>query len=157
MTKQKSKPIVHTSRDGIKFWVDADLHMILTDRPNTYLDHVRYGPFSGVYKRLVLYLDNHPIEFAGPDGMPYEFQLERNPAGDPIMLTTWQFSSLGSRGDHFTSRAQQDLAVRLITDMLSNFNRDWIGAWHAEKQTATVEFSDGFQTALHEGRYIRED
>ncbi|TQV78986.1 hypothetical protein [Denitrobaculum tricleocarpae] len=71
------------------------------------------------------------------------------------MLALWRFSGLGELGDHFTSRAQQDRAVRLLTDMLTNFNGDWVGARVGEKQMATVEFSRQFQDALGQGRHIQ--
>lgn len=152
----KRDPIIHTSRDGIKFWVERDSHRISTDQPDTYLEQVGIGSASGMYHCLVLHLDGHPIEFGGPDGLPYEFRREENPAGDPPMLAFWRFSGLSRLGDHFTSRAQQDRAVRLLTDMLTNFSRNWVGARVGEKQTATVEFSDEFQDALDQGLYIKK-
>ncbi len=152
----KANPIIHTSRDGIKFWVEYDSHRILTDKPDTYLEELKIGSVAATWFRLVLHLDGHPIEFAGPDGMPYEFRREHNPAGAPPMLAFWRFSGLGELGDHFTSRAQQDRAVRLLTDMLINFKRDWVGARIGETQTATVEFSQQFQVALDQGHCIRK-
>lgn len=151
----KAGPIIHTSRDGIKFWVDSDSFRILTDEPDTYLEEVHYGSMGGMYRRLVLNLEGHPIEFAGSDDMPYEYRLEENPAGDPPMSAFWRFSGLSTLGDHFTSRAQQDRAVRLLTDMLTNFNRGWASAQLGQKQSATVEFSQQFQDALDQGLYIR--
>ena len=155
MVAHKPKAIVNTSRDGLKFWVDADSRKVLTNQPDTYLEEVRYGPMGGVFRRLVMYIEGHPIEFSGPDDMPYEFIMERNQHPPPIMLSTWKFSGLSTRGNHFTSRAQQDQAVRLITEMLSNFNGGWNGARRGESSFATVEFSDEFQQALSDGHYIK--
>jgi hypothetical protein len=161
-TNKPEKAIVYTAHDGTKFWVDADIMRIHTDRPETFLEVVPYGPMSR-WSRTILTLDGVSIEFCGPDEMPLERSLSENPDGSLPLLATWEIHGITAkdfaglnreRANGFPSREHQEKALDLIVDILSKFIGSWNSLRHGKDFGAEVVISTEFQQQLENGELI---
>lgn len=177
--KVEFSPVRHRSTIGVEFWYDFEKRQIKTSNPEVSLHFVGNGgrePQNFIFLRM----RNLCMQLGQKGGRSFPISTYRGPKEKSV----WVIGALGvplyrdksyrsyrSLGDfqfkitdgfepvavdcHFVSKKQQDEAVTFISQALSKYDGNWIGAYWGKEQSADVHWRPELIRQLENGDLIK--
>lgn len=171
-------PLRHRTTTGLEFWYDNESRRIVSSDPDTSISFVMN---SGLEPQSFMFLrmPNLCMQLGQKGGRSFPASTYRGPKertvwvigalGVPLYRdrTTGSYRSLGdfqfkissdlepvATDCYFQSKKQQDEAVAFISEALSKYDGNWIGAYRGKEQCAEVYLRPELKQQLEDGLLI---
>ena len=169
------KEKTYTSRTGLDFWFDVNSHTVWTSQDSIFLHEFWSNDRDNPGAAFILHIAGRSIGFSNtgsvfPD-VPYMDDIAQKRSDGSRF---WEIGIIGgqyrnleriageksskaydySNSDHFESKEQQEFALTLLEDILSNFTGSFLGQAHGKEQSADVLFTDELKEKIERGDFI---
>lgn len=164
------REVTFTSRTGLEFWFSSDHDSALTNNDDVYLYIYRRFIPSDIEKAFILHINGRSIAFADENDQFFDHKR-------PVAMEAddgnryWTIGSIGAElkapdenspsyyhyltnSDKFLDREQQEFAITLVEDVLSNISEDIRRLAFVRPQHASVLWSGEVKEQLKNGSLI---
>ncbi|XAT62353.1 hypothetical protein GN278_17200 [Rhodobacteraceae bacterium Araon29] len=158
------------ARTGLSFWFDMNCDTVWTSRDDVFLHEHTSKDRDEPGFVFILHIEGRSIAFSkSPEK---RFMLTSKDREDGSRY--WEFGHIGAQhekytetlnvtdlqtykmtnADKFANPEQQEFALTLLEDILTNFMGNWLGLAHGGVQSADVIFTQELQQKIARGDFV---
>ena len=164
------KEKTYTSRTKPTFWFDVNTHTIWTERDDIFVHEHESDNREEPGYAFILHIEGRAIAFSkSPEK---KFTLTSGDRADGTRF--WEFGHIGEQyekrtktlkiavrknykmtnANKFADTKQQEFALTLLKDILSNFTGNWLGLAHGTEQSAEVVLTKELREKIEDGHFV---